>query len=118
MTRKLRKQVLCQKNVWAAHWLKKTQQESTSETSCFPNDIANYFNVGSLTDEQKYYVLCNVWVPSTLLSLCRCFSIIHKVTFFLNAVVLLFQYYPRLNISRTIVMVLSEDDLRVKLLPC
>ena len=38
---------------------------SRSETSCFPNDIANYVNVNSLTDEQKYNVLCNVWVPST-----------------------------------------------------
>jgi hypothetical protein len=38
---------------------------SRSQTSCFPNDIANYVNVNSLTDEQKYNVLCNVWVPST-----------------------------------------------------
>jgi hypothetical protein len=38
---------------------------SRSETLCFPNDIANYVNVNSLTDEQKYNVLCNVWVPST-----------------------------------------------------
>ena len=37
---------------------------TTSETSCFPNDIANYVNDGSLTDEQKYNALCNVWVPS------------------------------------------------------
>ena len=37
---------------------------SRSETSCFPNDIANYVNVNSLTDEQTY-VICNVWVPST-----------------------------------------------------
>ena len=43
------------------------------------------------------------------------FQLAPHVTFFLNAVVLLFQYYPRLSISRTIAMVLSQDDLRVKL---
>ncbi|XP_028419093.1 52 kDa repressor of the inhibitor of the protein kinase-like, partial [Dendronephthya gigantea] len=31
----------------------------------FPNDIANFVNSNSLTDTQKYEVLCNVWVPST-----------------------------------------------------
>ena len=35
--------------------------ESTSETLCFPNVFTNYINVGSLTDEQKYNVLCNIW---------------------------------------------------------
>ena len=44
--------------------LVKEDAATTSETSCFPNDIANYVNVGSLTDEKKYNVLCNVWVPS------------------------------------------------------
>ncbi|XP_028413710.1 52 kDa repressor of the inhibitor of the protein kinase-like [Dendronephthya gigantea] len=38
---------------------------SRSETSCSPNDIANFVNSNSLTDTQKYEVLCNVWVPST-----------------------------------------------------
>ena len=42
----------------------KKDAATTSETSCFPNDIANYVNVGTLTDEKKYNVLCNVWVPS------------------------------------------------------
>ena len=44
--------------------LVKEDAATKSETSCFPNDIANYVNVGSLTDEKKYNVLCNVWVPS------------------------------------------------------
>ena len=28
-------------------------------------DIAQYVNVSSLTDKQKYHALCNVWVPSS-----------------------------------------------------
>ena len=40
------------------------------------------------------------------------------MTFFLNAVVLLFQYFQHFKISQTTVMLLFQDDLQVNILPC
>ena len=39
-------------------------ESSLKPVASFPMDIANYVNV-SLTDEQKYHALCNIWVPSS-----------------------------------------------------
>ena len=41
----------------------------------------------------------------------------YKLTFYLNAVVLLFQFDPRLKISQTTVLLLLQDDLQANLLP-